>query len=401
MPVLSICIPTYNRAGYLYFTLRSIVECEIFKNTDDVEIVISDNASTDLTGQIVKIFTEKFPDKIVYNRNKFNIGVDENFEKVLSFARGEVLKLHNDNYMFVDGALEKIVDKIKENREAKPTIFFTNGNLDKVGEITCDNLDEFVKNATYFATWIASFSIWKEDFDKIVDFSQKLSTKLVQTDVLLRLGADGHKFLIYNNNIFEDIGVLTKGGYNIPRVFGKNYLSLLKPYVKEKKLSKEVYEQEKRDLYLNHIVPMCYTGAMQGHKGWSFGNDKFFTILFGDYWYNLYFYTSIIKILKLSFGTKLNLLGRRLNPNAYQKYWRKRNHRNETTITKEIDVTKVFVGKNSTGLIDAQFSKNPKELLLIGDNVTIEENVKFVFGIKELIIVNDGTIIKKDSVVTR
>lgn len=124
-------------------------------------------------------------------------------------------------------------------------------------------------------------------------------------------------------------------------------------------------------------------------------------VLFKDYWYNLYFYTSIIKILRLSLDTRINLLGRKLNPNSYQKYWRKRNRHNETTITKEVDLTKVFVGKNSTGIIDAQFSKNPKELLLIGNNVTIEENVKFAFGIKEIIIINDGTIIKKDSVVTR
>lgn len=264
MPVLSICIPTYNRAGYLYFTLKSIVEQEIFLKTEDVEIVISDNASTDLTQQIAQIFTEQFPGKIVYNKNVFNIGVDENFEKVLSFGLGEVLKLHNDNYIFVEGALEKIVEKIKENREPRRTIFFTNGNLDKTGDAVCENMDEFIENATYFTTWIASFSIWKEDFDKIDNFSEKIEAKLVQTDVLLRLAAKGNKFLVCNENIFEDIGVLTKGGYNIPEVFGKNYLSILKPYVKEGKLARQVYEKEKRDLYLNHIVPMCYTGARQG-----------------------------------------------------------------------------------------------------------------------------------------
>ena len=54
MTLLSICIPTYNREKYLQDTLESIVSQDIFKNTNDVDIVISDNASTDGTRELVE-----------------------------------------------------------------------------------------------------------------------------------------------------------------------------------------------------------------------------------------------------------------------------------------------------------------------------------------------------------
>lgn len=396
-PVLSICIPTYNRAGYLYFTLKSIVEQEIFQTTDDVEIVISDNFSNDLTEKIVKIFIEKYPDKIIYNKNEKNI-CDENFEKVLKIANGEVLKLHNDNFVFIEGSLSKIVNMIKENREQKPVLFFANGNSRVNESKLCNNFDEFVEAASYLTTWIASFSIWREDFEKFEDFSKNVETQLMQTDVVFRFCAEGRQIYVVNDEIFEGQSVLKKGGYNIPKIFGKNYLYLLKPYVKNSKLNKKVYEHEKKVLLLNHIIPMKFSSSRR-EAGWQFKDDGYWRHLFKDYWMEPYFYFSIVKIFRLLLDSELNLFARKLNPNSYQKYWRKRNRHNGIFITKNTDSTKILVGKNSKGTVDAEFSNNPNQLLLIENNVTIEPRVKFIFDNNDLIIVKDDTIIKSGSIV--
>ena len=50
-PLLSICIPTYNRSGYLEQCLESIVHQERF---DEIEVIISDNCSTDDTEAVCK-----------------------------------------------------------------------------------------------------------------------------------------------------------------------------------------------------------------------------------------------------------------------------------------------------------------------------------------------------------
>ena len=51
--LLSICIPTYNRAQFLPALLESIIT-QINGHEDKVEIIVSDNASTDNTKQITQ-----------------------------------------------------------------------------------------------------------------------------------------------------------------------------------------------------------------------------------------------------------------------------------------------------------------------------------------------------------
>ena len=103
-PLLSICIPTYNRAEILKRTLTKIVNDVDFD--DSVEIVISDNASTDNTQQICQKFCESYSN-IFYYRNKKNIN-DANFFHVLSKATGLYVKLNNDTISFRSGALKEI-----------------------------------------------------------------------------------------------------------------------------------------------------------------------------------------------------------------------------------------------------------------------------------------------------
>lgn len=65
-PLVSICIPTYNRAPFLKECLDSIsrqfVDCEV---KDAVDIFILDNQSKDNTSEVVGEFTQRF-DNINY-----------------------------------------------------------------------------------------------------------------------------------------------------------------------------------------------------------------------------------------------------------------------------------------------------------------------------------------------
>lgn len=395
MAILSICIPTFNRCGCLYFTLKSIVDQEIFQSTDDIEIVISDNCSTDFTPQIAKMFVQKYPDKIKYSRNEENI-LDLNFEKALSLGKGKVLKLHNDNFVFNPGALKYIINKIKELEDQKPMIFFTNHNSPLGKDTLCNNLSEFVQAVSFQSTWLAAFSIWKEDFDQYKNFSRSVDKKLIQTDVFFNMSASGKKIFVCNEYIFEGRDVVSKGGYNRAKIFGQNYLGLLKEYLPDK-LDEKVYEHEKKVLFLNQIVPLRFAVTSR-KKEWKFVNDGFWRHLFKDYWYNLYFYTSIVKVVRLIIDAKLNMICRKLNKNSPQKYWRKKNRHNQTTIGNGVDDTKVFVGENCVGNIDVEFSSQGN-VLIISDNVIIGERAKFIFKDSPLIIVEEGIKISPNSIV--
>jgi glycosyltransferase involved in cell wall biosynthesis len=90
-PILSICIPTWNRRYALQHTLKSIIDQDEFKSWN-VEIVISDNASTDETEVEVWKLRKKYKN-IRYFRNKENIWGNPNINKALSLREGVYLWL--------------------------------------------------------------------------------------------------------------------------------------------------------------------------------------------------------------------------------------------------------------------------------------------------------------------
>jgi len=82
-PLVSIGLPVYNGEDHLEEVLDSLLK-QKYKN---FEIIISDNKSTDRTSAICKKFAEK-NNKIFYFKQKKNIGAINNFNFVLSKAKG-------------------------------------------------------------------------------------------------------------------------------------------------------------------------------------------------------------------------------------------------------------------------------------------------------------------------
>ncbi|MGW8192439.1 glycosyltransferase family 2 protein [Sphingomonas hankookensis] len=83
---LSICIPTYNRARFLPDLFDSILTQTGYKI--EVEVVVSDNASTDNTAAVVTAYSDRLPN-LVYSRAEENIGADRNFLRVVDCASGD------------------------------------------------------------------------------------------------------------------------------------------------------------------------------------------------------------------------------------------------------------------------------------------------------------------------
>lgn len=110
---LSICIPTYNRAGFLGELLDSI----IVQAPEEVEIVISDNASTDGTEAMVRKYMRRFP-RIVYRCAPENAGPDRNYLKAVELANGEYCWLMGSDDLVADGAIAKLLRKIDTGDDA-------------------------------------------------------------------------------------------------------------------------------------------------------------------------------------------------------------------------------------------------------------------------------------------
>lgn len=132
--ILSICIPTYNRAECLARTLNLFAEQIKGENLYlSVEINVSDNGSEASTKNVVDTFLKANPRVICnYRRNETNMGPDENFIQAMCMAHGENSILWGDDDYLVEGGLRLIMKVIEDNQDAY--IILTNRNL-----LSCDN----------------------------------------------------------------------------------------------------------------------------------------------------------------------------------------------------------------------------------------------------------------------
>ena len=86
-PKVSIGMPVYNGEPYVEEALESILS----QSFEDFEVVISDNASTDRTGQICLAYAGR-DERIRYFRMRQNYGVLDNFNNVFRLSAGEYFK---------------------------------------------------------------------------------------------------------------------------------------------------------------------------------------------------------------------------------------------------------------------------------------------------------------------
>jgi glycosyltransferase involved in cell wall biosynthesis len=92
-PRVSIGMPVYNGEDYLAAAIDSILS----QTWSDFELVVSDNASTDGTGDICRVYAEK-DGRVRVHRNERNLGAAPNYNRTFALSRGTYFKwaAHDD-----------------------------------------------------------------------------------------------------------------------------------------------------------------------------------------------------------------------------------------------------------------------------------------------------------------
>jgi len=110
LPLISICIPTYNGQAFLSTCLDSAIS-QSYKN---IEIIIVDDCSTDKTYDIAKDYAAK-DSRIKVFKNEKNLGLVGNWNRCIELSAGEWIKfLFQDDY-FSSDCIEVMVNSISEN----------------------------------------------------------------------------------------------------------------------------------------------------------------------------------------------------------------------------------------------------------------------------------------------
>lgn len=110
MPLVSICIPTYNYAAFLGDAVASAVA----QTCPDVEILIVDNCSTDATADVAASWVRR-DRRVRYLRNDANVGMARNFNLALRAAAGEYVKILCADDWLDARAIERSVAEIERH----------------------------------------------------------------------------------------------------------------------------------------------------------------------------------------------------------------------------------------------------------------------------------------------
>lgn len=117
-PLLTVAIPTYNRANYLSKTLDSI----LLQAHSQVEIVISNNGSDDETEDVLKQYSDLYTNIRVCGFSQ-NLGIDQNIVNVIKNSKGEYVHLCSDDDLVERGVISNILDEI---HNTNPTVICMN-----------------------------------------------------------------------------------------------------------------------------------------------------------------------------------------------------------------------------------------------------------------------------------
>lgn len=103
--LLSICIPTYNRAEIVYECVKACLEIE----SDEVEVIVNDNCSTDNTRELLATIKDE---RFFYYRNDENIGY-RNFTVAMSKGNAKYALLLSDEDEVFNVDWERTLEQLK------------------------------------------------------------------------------------------------------------------------------------------------------------------------------------------------------------------------------------------------------------------------------------------------
>lgn len=261
-PLVSLCIPTNGVIEWVFPVLDSIYKQRCLDEL--FEVVITDNGDNQEFEKQILLYKQNHPNLHYYQTDALPfINEIESYNR----ARGHLIKFVNHRTILVNGALNQLVNLVKDNFEKKPVIYFANGVLEKKNEtFEYNSFDEFVKNLSYWSSWSTGMTIWKEDFEKLPKDVSTFNELFPHTNVLFA-ETDRDQYLIDNTIIFNEIsqGKKPKGNYDLFYAFGVEYPSIILDLYRNNSITINTFKSVLKDnllfiseLYYSYFIKKEY-----------------------------------------------------------------------------------------------------------------------------------------------
>ncbi len=284
-PLLTIGIPTYNRAEYLDRCLNSIIS-QLDGDQENIELIIANNASSDHTNEIINRHSQKT--KIKYFENKFNLGPDSTSSICFTEATGKYVWVLGDDEFLIQGSLPLIMNLLQNKNYGDVYLhcipFHREEELDEtpVREIkTVSYIDpvEFIEKLHYYITFISGNIINKSILPKDYNFKKHVNTNIVQVDWTVRA------IFAAEENIFVETPLIAakqnnSGGYQFVTTFAKNYNSILDDLVKNG-YNKNIINITNTNLIKSYFPPNIIKLLYYETR---FDTEQHFSVLLNSFW---------------------------------------------------------------------------------------------------------------------
>lgn len=136
-PMVSVVMVAYNSAKYIEDAIRGVVN----QRTEfPVQLIISDDASTDDTEAIVSKWAARYPDIVEYHRNESNLGVQKNYLAAFRHCRGKYLAMCDaDDYWTCRTKLARQVSYMEKHPECAICFHRVINYYEGCGEMSLSN----------------------------------------------------------------------------------------------------------------------------------------------------------------------------------------------------------------------------------------------------------------------
>lgn len=184
-PLLTICIPTFNRAAYLSETIQSILS----QTYTNFELIIINDGCTDNTDDVVRAYTDK---RIKYLKNKKNLGYIKTMNKGTMLAKARWIMHVSDDDKMRPTMLEEMVDALYEyNNQEIGFVVPQSANIDHKGDLINVPEKQLVNKKSILLKpkeFIYNFTLYGRKIrDKYV-FNTSFPSTLFNKKILLELG---------------------------------------------------------------------------------------------------------------------------------------------------------------------------------------------------------------------
>jgi abequosyltransferase len=300
-PFLTIAIPTYNRSLDLDRCLSQLCN-QLAENDSRVEVLISDNYSTDNTEEIVSRYALKFS-YIRYLKNKKNVGPDKNFAQCFSRSRGKYIWLFGDDDILLDGAVDKILSILQSDEYG--VVFlntyiyktdYRNEATKKYGRhyIIYEDLGAFIKKVHYNLAFISSNIVNKSLVDDEMNIENLFYTNLVQLywtfSALFRSTKN-----VYVEECLFAAKLSEFRDYKLSAVFGANFEKIIGLFT-EKGIDQRYFAIIRKKL-LSSYLPAHIVRNRRGLIGLK--KENYFRVFYSMYHTDPYFWIFILPAIVL------------------------------------------------------------------------------------------------------